>query len=379
MTVAPGSGGRQFDLDPFRGVVCLWLMGLHLCQASDAHAALLTLFGERTADVLFHVRLGVESFLVLAGFMVGHMLRPVPGEVVRLRAYFARRAYRLLLPFWAAILLAAADKWAVHFLMGGGKDRPGVRELVTQLVLVNEFFDVPNAAVGYWSMAALEQFYLGWLLLFGVTLWGTHAGYERAVGRMGVWALAIFVASGAVFAFDVPVPAHLFRYGFYIAFGVLLYGAARLAVYRAEFITAAVLLVVAAVWLPDSRLFAACISAGVLLALARGAQFPGGRVFKCLRFVGQRAYSVYLIHAIVGIRVLSGFRLVAKYGDWVAVPLVVLAAAASLVSASVFFRLVEAPCQTLARRVRYRSPVLPAETWGATTREAPRLGIERTP
>lgn len=85
------SQGREFDLDPFRGLVCLWLMGLHLCYMSEAHPALLRLVGPAAAETLYHARLGVESFLVLAGFMMAHMLRPVPGQDVRAASYLARR------------------------------------------------------------------------------------------------------------------------------------------------------------------------------------------------------------------------------------------------------------------------------------------------
>lgn len=352
---------REFDLDPFRGVVCLWLMGLHFGWLSEAHGPLLRLAGPDVADALFHVRLGVESFLVLAGFMMAHMLRPVPGEGIRFGAYFARRGYRLLLPFAAAVLLAAADRWAAHLLFDGGKDRPGVGEVVAQLLLVNEYVGVPEPAVGYWTLATLEQFYLLWLVGFAVVRRATAgdpgAAYRRAVARMGRVALAVFLASGAAFLGAGSLADHLPRYAFYIALGILLYGNARLGLHRWELRAAVAGMAGAAVWFQHSRLTAALVAVGVLYALAGGARFPGGRAVGALRYVGRRAYSLYLVHAVVGMRVLTGYRYVGRHGDWVAVPLVLAAAAASLAGAAVFFRWVERPCQDLARRVRYRATV----------------------
>lgn len=351
-------GAREFDLDPFRGLVCLWLMGLHLCYMSEAHPALLRLVGPTAAEILYNARLGVESFLVLAGFMMAHMLRPAPGEGVRLAAYFARRCCRLLLPFWLAVLLAAADKWAAYALLGGGRGRPDLAGVASQLLLVNEFFGVPEPAVGYWSMATLELFYVLWLAGFALVWRAMPAGpnaYRTAVARMGPVGLAVFFASAAAYFRLGPEAVHLFRYAFFIVLGVLLYGHARLGLYRWELRLAVVALAATTVGFQNSRPVAALVTAGVLYALARGARFPQGPLFGALRFVGARAYSVYLIHAIVGLRLLGGFRLVAPYGDWVAVPLVLAGAAASLAGAEGFHRLVERPCQRLARRVRYRA------------------------
>ncbi len=348
----------EFDLDPFRGLVCLWLMALHFCWLSEAHAALLRLTGPDPADIFFHVRLGVESFLVLAGFMMAHMLRPVPGEAVRFGAYFRRRAYRLLLPFGAAILLAAADRWVAHLVFGGGHDRPDLTAILTQLLLVNEYFGIPEPAVGYWSMATLEQFYLLWLVALAIARWAAPGdpvtAYGRAVAHLGPIALIVFAVSGSVFlgvgSIDWQVP----KVSFYIAFGILLYGCRCLGLYRWEFRAALVGMAAAAIGFQQSRLTAALIAAGLLYALASGAKFPRGPAFAVLRFVGKRAYSVYLIHAVIGMRVLTGFRYVAEFGDWVAVPLIVLAAVLSLAGAALFYDLIEAPCQSLARRVRYR-------------------------
>lgn len=350
---------REFDLDPFRAIVCLWLMGLHFCWVPEVQAALLRKTPDAIGDVAFQYRLGVESFLLLAGFMMAHMLRPVPGQNVRLGAYFARRCYRLLLPFWIAVLLSATDKWAVHLLFDGGNDRPDLGAILSQLLLINEFFGIPEAAVGYWSMATLEQFYLLWLVVFAFVRWITTKGaglsYCHALSRMGVVTFVVFLASGTAFLCLTPEYIQLPRFAFYIALGILLYGNVRMGVYRWELRIAVAAMVVAAIWLLHSRLTAALVTSAVLYALVREARFPGGRVFDALRFVGRRAYSLYLMHAIIGVRFLSGYRFVADFSDWLAFPFLFVACGLSLIGGVVFYRLIEQPCHALAQRVQYRS------------------------
>jgi peptidoglycan/LPS O-acetylase OafA/YrhL len=351
---------REFDLDPFRGVVCLWLMAMHLCWMSEANRPLLRLVPAIVPDLAYHVRLGVEAFLILAGFMAAHMLRPVPGEAVRLGAFCLRRGCRLLIPFGVAVLAAAADRWAAYLLFGGGAGRPSLTDVLAQLLLVNEWLGIPEAAVGYWTLVVLEQAAVVGLVALAVAHLGAAGGdserYRTAYTRMGPVALALFLGSGAVFLLAPSFPFTLPRFGFYISFGVLLYGRTRLGLFKWESTVALAVLIAVTVLTQHSRLTASLVTVGALSALARGVRFPSGFVFGALRYVGRRSYSVYLVHAIVGIRLLSLSKFLNGYGDWAVVPLIGVAAAASLAGAAVFYRWVEFPCQRLAGRFRYRTP-----------------------
>jgi peptidoglycan/LPS O-acetylase OafA/YrhL len=159
-----------------------------------------------------------------------------------------------------------------------------------------------------------------------------------------------------VFLLAPSFPFTLPRFGFYISFGVLLYGRTRLGLFKWESTVALAVLIAVTVLTQHSRLTASLVTVGALSALARGVRFPSGFVFGALRYVGRRSYSVYLVHAIVGIRLLSLSKFLNGYGDWAVVPLIGVAAAASLAGAAVFYRWVEFPCQRLAGRFRYRTP-----------------------
>src|SRR5688500_18643778 len=102
MTSVPSR--REFDIDFFRGFVCLSLATLHFYN-SALYDSFLTLFGEAGKWVIWNLRLGVESFFVLAGFMMAHMMRPVPGEEVSISGYLKRRFWRLIVPYWTAVLI----------------------------------------------------------------------------------------------------------------------------------------------------------------------------------------------------------------------------------------------------------------------------------
>ncbi len=105
---------REFDIDFFRGWVCLSLVMLHFYN-SNLFDSYYRLFGAQGETIVWNWRLGIESFFVLAGFMMGHMLRPVPGEEVAISGYLKRRFFRLILPYWTAVLLFALYRWVLDW------------------------------------------------------------------------------------------------------------------------------------------------------------------------------------------------------------------------------------------------------------------------
>src|SRR5688572_1134930 len=102
----PGSSGREFDIDFFRGIVCTCLILLHfyvLGLFPHWNRLAENSVGAKNLEfVVWNIRLGVESFFVLAGLMMAHMLRPAPGEDVSLGLYLKRRFFRLIIPYWIA-------------------------------------------------------------------------------------------------------------------------------------------------------------------------------------------------------------------------------------------------------------------------------------
>jgi peptidoglycan/LPS O-acetylase OafA/YrhL len=340
----------RFDIDPFRAVVCLWLVALHLF-AGELNEVLSQRLGPGGTSAVLNVRLGVESFFVLAGFMLAHTLRPQPGERAALGLYLTRRCVRLLPPYWVAVLLAAANLWLARLLVGGGKAAPGAGDVAAQMFLVQEAFGVREAAVGFWSLVALEQFYLLWLLV--VTAVRTLVPGEAARLRAEAWAAAagcgllvwLFPYSPAA-AFALPM------WGGFILLGVLLYRATVQRDGRTPFLLALLAAGAAGYATGDLRFLRGAVAAAALALIGQGFALPRACAFEALRWVGTRSYSIYLVHGTVAYRVYSLDPRAEKFGG----PLVLVAAALvlSLVAGAVFYRFVERPCLEAARRIRYR-------------------------
>jgi peptidoglycan/LPS O-acetylase OafA/YrhL len=380
------SGRREFDIDFFRGWVCLSLMTLHFYN-SDLYTTFFSLFGETGKYVVWNIRLGVESFFVLAGFMMAHMLRPIPGEDVSLFGYLKKRFFRLILPYWIAVLIFTAYRWAVRLILHAATLPPSPGDVVAQLCLVQEFFIPPAqlekiGPVGYWSMVTLEQFYLLWLFLYSICLfvfWQNRGkGYARAeytmfcvtsiafAGSLSLWVWNDGFLPGTHFGWHMTAghlyvlhdgmrfPIQVPLYSAFLGLGMLLYWSIRQRIFRPYFWIALVLLFAAAVDANVSLLWKSVLTALIFIPLARGARLPDCAVLRLLAYCGKRSYSIYLIHPIVGVAFISlTWRLTAK-SEWLAFPLVLLAMVLSVAGALVFYKYVELPFQAKSRNVEYR-------------------------
>lgn len=363
---------KYFDIDPFRGLVCLSLVALHF-YASALHGPLLALGGSGFDYFMWNIRPGVESFFVLAGFMVAHNLRDISGRDLSPVLYFVRRCVRLLIPYVAAVLLAAANLWAARLVMGFGQRAPGWADLLSQLFLVQEFFGVEEAAVGFWSLVSLEQFYILWLA--AVWLAGTLRSEAGDREPALVWFAACgCVASLAAIAVGGMHSPLLSVWAAYLFLGILLYRASGHGTGRVAFAIALAAAIAAGIYARDARIGKGIIATGALWTLARGARFPDVWTVRALAFFGRRSYSIYLVHGIVGYRVFSFYPKVARFGDAAVGGLLLVAALLGIAASLAFYRTVELPCHRLARRIHYR---LPASGTNATERR-PRVGFAAT-
>jgi peptidoglycan/LPS O-acetylase OafA/YrhL len=389
MTHAPSR--REFDIDFFRGWVCLNLMVLHFYNSAlyDAYKRLFGTWGEYA---IWNLRLGVESFFILAGFMMAHMLRPQPGERVSTARYLQRRFYRLILPYWTAVLIFAAYRWLARLVLHADA-APSATDVLAQMFLVQEFVIAPdglNKVVpdGYWSMVSLEQFYVTWVLLYAVCL--KALGRQRGAGNgraervmsfltfvcclisLMMWIQPDFRLPGTSLGWRVEDRSFSFVWGengqrnvelplylVFLTYGLLLYWAIRQRSFSPYFAAACLALLIGAFATNISYLWKALVTTLIFLPLARGARLPEIGVLRFLRYCGQRSYSMYLIHPIAGVAFISLTWKLTNKSHWLAVPLTLGAIVVSIGASLLFFKFVEQPCQRKSRTIDYRRPRTP--------------------
>lgn len=140
---------RLPGLDLLRAIAVLWTM--------QFHGFIVGGLGEDWHWLERYGWMGVDLFFVLSGFLIGgQLLRPLArGETPSLRAFYVKRAFRILPAFWVVL--------AVYLLWPGFREAPGMEPWWKfALFFVNLDIDyASNAAFSHaWSLCVEEHFYL---------------------------------------------------------------------------------------------------------------------------------------------------------------------------------------------------------------------------
>jgi peptidoglycan/LPS O-acetylase OafA/YrhL len=381
---------RSRAVDGLRAVAVLLVLLHHLDIAPllDGHRWLRPVSALHEAGFL-----GVSLFLVLSGFSIH--VRVASGAPFEARKFLLRRFLRLQPTYYVAMCFAglvaalsalAGHPWArAQWPWDGGGAIPVPVLIAVHLLVLPATIVPPGWLMVTWSLALEEQLYLvyaalvgrmrrvapvRWLVLAlaaclvyrvgaelvlpsvpksfapgpGQSSWVATLAFQQAPARAGEWLTGALIAHWWVGGQRLPrlltrrVPSGLLT-------GAALYGVLWL--YGHQSVGAGLV-------------FDPCagVAFGLLLVWTlsnEGRSSRTGRAPAALAWLGERSYSMYLVHSpIVG----TAFALTATLLTPAPARLAVaLAASASAIgAAALLYRWVEAPCTDFAKRVSTPRP-----------------------
>jgi peptidoglycan/LPS O-acetylase OafA/YrhL len=321
--------------------------------------------------------LGVDLFFVISGYLITSLLTAECRRSgrFRLRAFWIRRARRLLPALWVVLTAAACAA-----TLTGGDAWAGLRgNALAALTYSSNWWQIAQRDTYFaqfgarpvlqhlWSLAVEEQFYLLWPLLLWLVMALLRRQRHQALCAI-VLALVSFTAMGLLYTPDAD-PSRVY-YGTDTHGGALLLGAAAALLLplaraatlrgqdrlRAMDVLAATGLVVlacaAALFdgtgpVPFRGGLALACAAAVALTVAAAAPGRVGRAlsWRPLVWVGRRSYGIYLWHWPV---IATAANTLPDAATSTTVRIAELAATAALAAAS--FRLLEEPVVRLGVR-----------------------------
>jgi peptidoglycan/LPS O-acetylase OafA/YrhL len=320
MTPTPATNPplRLHFLDGLRGVAALYVMFGHawLIIWPDMRFAPRGVTGALTTWLAFgHVAVAV--FIVVSGFCLALPVVKAGGELRGgARRFFARRAKRIIPPYYFAIALSSillatligqptGSRWDFSIPFGG---RDWIHSLVTHVFFLNDFWDVYKLNGVFWSIAVEWQIYflfpplvilwrrisplaatlIAVVLSFAAAWWTRDwAMDQRFIQFVGLFALGMlgahvaFAPQCAVAIRKIPLAA-IFGLSAAAAVGICLTGPA--AALGQWLLPLDFLVGVATI---------AWIVRACLCAQNQRRVFLSGRP---IVFVGEFSYSLYLIH-----------------------------------------------------------------------------------
>jgi peptidoglycan/LPS O-acetylase OafA/YrhL len=353
--------GERFPfIDTLRGAAALLVVGVHLCSPAWAPPALAAVLG-----VLFvHDDRRIQAFFVISGFVLALALYPRPGASAARRPFLSRRLLRFCPPYWAALavqvlaLLAARAYWA-----DGRHPDLGLRQLVAHLFFLQHFLGYPPLQPAFWTQCLFLQLYLFFPVAVGLAGW--YAARRGRPGRILALPLAVVFIPLAVASLAV----HDDRpYGFPVTLlpnWHMVFAGALTAWALTGVVAHRLVYGIAAGWVGwlaavrwDAASAAALGTAGLIYVVGRLGRLHDLRL-PGLAWLGRISYSLYLVHDIVGDRVMGLSRRLGASQAWHMWLWFAAAVLASVAAAYVLYVGVEEPCRRLSQRLARREAPAP--------------------
>jgi peptidoglycan/LPS O-acetylase OafA/YrhL len=369
---AAAAAPRFLFIDGLRGVASMMVVFYHLYENIEPSIA--SWAPAWIGTFLAHGNLGVEIFFVLSGFVIAHSVRNGLHSFGYLGRFAVRRSIRLDPALWLTIALEIGVIVAtLRFFPSYAPAMPTAGQVAANVFYLQRFLGLPDVVPVFWTLTYEVQFYVA--LVGSLVVWRT---IRLALGRgedvdapptdgmspltYGLL-LASCILSAAIFIGMAPLPLRglfvdrWFQFGTGIA--VWLHFRDRISSARlAPFF---LLLVLATLLSPSPDRTASIVmifvAAAALTAAGRLGHFHTWLAGPVWQFLGRISYSLYLIHAVVGWRLISLIKDFVGPEMGIVAGLATLAAgvAASVISAWVMYLLVEAPTIQFARKVHLPS------------------------
>lgn len=358
-----GQSDRLHFLDALRGLAAACVMVFHFYSGSVSpiHSELAASLPIWTDQLISHMYLGVELFFVLSGFVIAYSMDGNRHNLRYAGNFIVRRSLRLDPPFWTACVLMLAyllvrwpEMWHGFYLMFGG-----YRGLLANMFyLQNLSFIYPAKSIldVSWTLCLEVQFYLSYLLVLVVTYYAASlAGRYRV--RAGQAAVMVAVAAIGLWSLWNWTSHHgvgFTQRSWMFFMGVGVFASLRKGVPVATVLTPLVALCIWFAARGDADGLLAALTATAIYFVGIAGRLSTTLAYRPLLYLGRISYSLYLLHLVVGLHVLSLLWDYLGGGALSAWLCFFAGIASSILSAELLHRFVEAPSNNLSRRLKQK-------------------------
>jgi peptidoglycan/LPS O-acetylase OafA/YrhL len=357
-TQSAGRDGKLPFIHGLRGFASMAVAIFHCYDSTPVSAQVAATMPAVIDRVVNFGFLGVDMFFVISGFVIALTLYKRLSSIGEWGRFFVRRQLRLDPPYWTAIVLTIVSAVAVNRVNAGtGAPVPSASDVVAHLFYIQDFLGIKQIVGVFWTLCFEVQFYL----FFGVTIL-LLAKSKRSGRAFGWLMLPLYVLSILCFWDVVPFPRGLFIPRWFEFFtGVVLFMYWRAQLNRTVLGVYLGVLLAALLISPQIHRNEAIVTLVSLLLISLMFLFAvetrGMKTWLAaplLRYFGNISYSLYLMHAVVGIRFLKLLvhpQSSASYAWFMFAVGLLLSIAAS----DLMFRFIERPSMNLSHRLKWRA------------------------
>jgi peptidoglycan/LPS O-acetylase OafA/YrhL len=349
--------GRLPFIHGLRGVAAASVTLFHLYDSTPVTEHLAMVLPSFMDGLLRLGFLGVDLFFVISGFVISLTLHNRLRTIPEWGRFFLRRQLRLDPPYWTTIALSIVSALALNAIRPSvHAPVPSVSDVVVHLFYLQDFLHRKSIVGIFWSLCFEVQFYLffGALVLARVR-WNIS-------GRLFGWLMMpLYLLSVACFWHLVPYPDGLFIsrwFEFFTGVIVYMYWRKEFSLPQVSIYLGLLLIVILVNPATDNEIAQVTAVTVMIIGLTFLLAVESGGVqtwlsSRVLRYLGDISYSLYLMHALVGIRLL---KILVGERSTVSGTLAMYAVAlvVSIAASDLLFRTIERPSMRLSHRLGWR-------------------------
>jgi len=360
------SSPRSPWIDVLKGSACMAIVWHHLSVYGPLSDTVRPFAPALMAWLYDYARMAVQIFLVVGGYLAAASLAPTGlARFESAASQIGRRFVRLAVPYAAALLTAVAAAALVRPWLDDVSvpEAPHLAQLLANALMLQDVLGQPALSAGVWYVAIdFQLFSMAVLWLALARRIGRSPGAALAWGQVGVLGLC----AASLWFFNLHSALDVWGIYFFGSYGLGMatYWAARSARPTRWFALLAVLGALALAVEFRPRLALALATAALLAWLALGSMQARSsfaeRAALPLAWVGQRSYSVFLVHFPVCLAVNAAFSTLWPGQAWVHALGLCVAFGASILAGYLLYEKVERPGATTVRALRWEARLLAA-------------------
>ena len=282
--------------------------------------------------------LGVEMFFVISGFVIPFALARSGYRLTNCGTFLFKRIARLDPPYFASIALILVLAYLSAKAPGfqGPPFEFSWPQTLLHIGYLNAFFDYPWLNPVFWTLAIEFQYYILLALAFPLLTTPRNAVRLTTMSLLGVLAVAF------------PARQFVFHWLFLFLFGIVTFHFQGGRINRMTYFVQLLIIAVGAFFCYGILICLTGLGSALIIGFVNVHQ-PG-----VLGWLGKISYSLYLLHAPIGGRIINlssrfAMTMPAKFLA------VILATAGSIAAAWLLHKFVEYPAQRWSAAIGYRS------------------------
>lgn len=355
-------------IDGLRGVASLAVAILHLTIGGGFEMTLRAVLPAAAIAVLSHGYLGVEIFFVISGFVIAYSIRGRTITGRYLGNFAVRRSLRLDPPYYVTIALALIVIWISNQLMTDRTaEMPGWTTVLAHMFYLQGFLGMTNIVGVFWTLCLEVQFYLVLTVCVGLCQFIVRKTGDKPAVRTAAYTTvfgALAITSFAMALDFIPVFVRgIFLTDWYLFFaGALLWWVLQKSVPAWVFWIYCLGPVWVSVHHHDLDGVFGSLTAISIFAAARFSYMNVWLSDRFIQFFGRISYSLYLLHIVIGQRVVNLGRRFSGDNLLPGLFWILLGLAASVAAAWLMYHYIERPGIAWGKRLSKKNPPAPAKT-----------------